>query len=57
MKRFKAFLLATILFSSLILMVQIGETGEDRDDDGSLTAKVESKRSGARIKSTESIRH
>ena len=51
MKRFKAFLLATILFSCLILIVQIGETGEDRDDDGSLTAKVESKRSGPRIKS------
>lgn len=51
MRRFKAFLPATILFFSLILLVQIGETGENRDDDGSLTAKVESKRNGPRINS------
>ena len=51
MKRFKAFLPVTVLFCCLILMVQIGETGEQIDQDGSLTAKVESKRVGPRIKS------
>lgn len=51
MQRFNITLTMATLFLGLILMVQIGETGEDIDTDGSLTAKVESKPHGAQLRS------
>lgn len=51
MQRFKVFFLITALFYGLILMSQTGETGEETDTDGSLTAKVKAVFSGALVKS------
>jgi hypothetical protein len=51
MQRFNTALTIATLFFGLILVVQIGETGEDTDTDGSLTAKVESKPHGAALRS------
>ena len=51
MQRFNTVLTIATLFLGSILMVQIGETGEDIDTDGSLTAKVESKPHGANLRS------
>ncbi len=51
MQRFNTVLAIAVLLSGLILLVQIGETGEDIDTDGSLTAKAESKPHGATVRS------
>lgn len=51
MLRFNTVLTVVTLLCGFILLVPIGETGEDKDVDGSLTAKVESKTSGSQLKS------
>lgn len=51
MQRFNIPFTIATLFLGLVLLVQIGETGEDIDIDGSLTAKVESKAHGANLRS------
>ena len=51
MRRFNTFLTIAALLFGLILLIQIGETGEHIDTDGSLTAKTESKPDGSKLTS------
>lgn len=51
MQRFNTFLTIAALLFGLMLLIQIGETGEHIDTDGSLTAKTESKPYGTKLKS------
>ena len=51
MQRFNTFLTIVALLFGLMLLIQIGETGEHIDTDGSLTAKTESKPDGSKLTS------